>query len=482
MLIGGAAGAFITPDRLDMPLTFEGTRAEGASLGSGVVVVYGEDADIAGALLRIAAFFRDESCGQCVPCRIGTVRQEELITRVLAGRPNGSLEAELALFRDLAQAMRDASICGLGQLGPDRDRVRLRAPRALHGCGPMTADPKIFVTPPARSTRMPAAPARPPVPAVELTIDGTPVAVDEGSTILEACRSIGVEIPTLCYLETLTPVNVCRICVVEVAGARTLAPACSRRVEPGMEVSTGSERVRNARRMVLELLGSAVDLSLAGSISPDGGIARWMEEYGADPGRFGPPAPPAAAGERDARVAGHHHAPDGATAETVAQPVKRDNDLYVRDYSKCILCYKCVEACGTDAQHTFAIAVAGRGFDARISTEWDVALPFSACVYCGNCIGVCPTGALMFASEREMRDAGTWDESAQTATDTVCPYCGVGCVLTLHVQDQRIVKVTSPFDSSVTSGNLCVKGRFGFAHVQERPADGAPVTGSDEPG
>jgi NADH-quinone oxidoreductase subunit F len=118
VLIGGAAGAFVTPDRLDMPLTFEGTRAEGASLGSGVVIVYGEGADIAGALLRIAAFFRDESCGQCVPCRIGTVRQEELIARVLAGRPNGSLEAELALFRDLAQAMRDASICGLGQLAP----------------------------------------------------------------------------------------------------------------------------------------------------------------------------------------------------------------------------------------------------------------------------------------------------------------------------------------------------------------------------
>ena len=88
----------------------------------------------------------------------------------------------------------------------------------------------------------------------------------------------------------------------------------------------------------------------------------------------------------------------------------------MRDYSKCILCYKCVEACGEDAQNTFAIAVAGRGFDARISTEWDAPLPDSACVYCGNCIGVCPTGALMFKSEHDMRDAGTWDEAAQTVT------------------------------------------------------------------
>ena len=91
--------------------------------------------------------------------------------------------------------------------------------------------------------------------------------------------------------------------------------------------------------------------------------------------------------------------------------MKVDNDLYVRDYSKCILCYKCVEACGEDAQNTFAIAVAGRGFDARISTEQAVPLPESACVYCGNCIGVCPTGALMFKSEYDMREAGTWDES-----------------------------------------------------------------------
>ena len=146
-----------------------------------------------------------------------------------------------------------------------------------------------------------------------------------------------------------------------------------------------------------------------------------------------------------------------------------DNDLYVRDYSRCILCYRCVEACGTDAQNTFAIAVAGRGFDARISTEYDAPLTASACVYCGNCIGVCPTGALMFRSEHEMRASGTWDEAAQTTTDTICPYCGVGCTLTLHVQDGAIVKVTSPIESSVTEGHLCVKGRFGFEFVGRTP-------------
>ena len=127
-----------------------------------------------------------------------------------------------------------------------------------------------------------------------------------------------------------------------------------------------------------------------------------------------------------------------------------------------------MEACGEVAQNTFAIAVAGRGFDARISTEFDVTLPDSACVYCGNCIGVCPTGALMPASEYNMRLEGTWDESAQTVTTTICPYCGVGCNLELHVQDNTIVKVTSPMDHDVTNGHLCVKGRFGFEFVQRR--------------
>jgi predicted molibdopterin-dependent oxidoreductase YjgC len=152
----------------------------------------------------------------------------------------------------------------------------------------------------------------------------------------------------------------------------------------------------------------------------------------------------------------------------VDQPVKHDNELYVRDYARCILCYKCVEACGTDAQNTFAIAVAGRGFDARISTEFAVPLPDSACVYCGNCIGVCPTGALLFTSEYTMRQAGTWHEEAQSQTDTICPYCGVGCTLTLHVQDNQIVKVTSPLDHEVGHGHLCIKGRFGWQFVQNR--------------
>src|SRR3989440_12490062 len=226
---------------------------------------------------------------------------------------------------------------------------------------------------------------------VGITIDGRDIEVTEGSTILDACRRLQVDTPTLCELENLTPVNVCRVCVVELEGSRVLVPACSRKVEAGMKVATDSERVRHSRRLVLELLASSVDMSLT---SPQ--VHGWMERYGATPDRF------------------------GADVATVTQPVKVDNDLYVRDYSRCILCYKCVEACGVDAQNTFAIGVAGRGFDAHISTEFDVGLPDSACVYCGNCIGVCPTGALMFESGHGSRGGATGAESTATETGTRC--------------------------------------------------------------
>jgi len=287
---------------------------------------------------------------------------------------------------------------------------------------------------------IPVAPPAPERRQIEIKIDGRVVSAPEGATILDAARSLGIDTPTLCYLENLTPVNVCRVCVVELEGSRTLVPACSRRVEPGMAIQTDSERVRLSRRIVLEFLASSVDVSTAPSLHA------YMERYGARPERFGP------------------------AAATVAQPPKIDNDLYMRDYSKCILCYKCVEACGVDAQGTFAIAVAGRGFDAHIATEYEIPLPDSACVYCGNCIGVCPTGALMFKVEYDMRQAGEWDQARQTEVDTICPYCGVGCNLTVHAQDGQIVGVTSPLDHSVTHGHLCIKGRFGWQFVEIKPA------------
>jgi predicted molibdopterin-dependent oxidoreductase YjgC len=271
---------------------------------------------------------------------------------------------------------------------------------------------------------------------IELTIDNAPLEVPEGSTVLEACRSVGANVPTLCYLETLDAINSCRACVVEVEGSRTLVPACSREVAAGMEVQSESPRVKQARRSVFELLASAVDLSLV-----DDETRSQMERYEVDQSKYG---------EGWRRT----------------ETVKVEDDLYVRDYDKCIMCYRCVAACGPDAQNTFAIDVAGRGLTSTIATEFDITLPDSACVYCGNCVGVCPTGALMFKSEFDMRKADLWIENEQTVTTTICSFCGIGCNLELHVQDNRVVKVTSPLDHPVTEGHLCIKGRFGYSYLQ----------------
>ncbi len=270
--------------------------------------------------------------------------------------------------------------------------------------------------------------------AVTISVNGSDVSVAAGDTILDACTAAGVDTPTICYGPTLTPVNACRVCVVELEGSRTLVPSCSRPVEEGMVVHTETERVNHSRKMVLEFLGSGVDLSQAEEITG------WMQQYGAQPERYDNP-------------------------ERMNEEVKIQDDLYVRDYDKCVLCYKCVEACGDDAQHTYAISVSGRGFGARIATEFDVSLPDSACVYCGNCVAVCPTNALQFKTEFDLRKMENWRPEDQSVTTTVCSYCGVGCNLELHTQDERIVKVTSPDDHSVTWGNLCIKGRFGWQYV-----------------
>ncbi len=270
---------------------------------------------------------------------------------------------------------------------------------------------------------------------ITLTIDNVEVTVPEGTTLKEACRTLGSEPPALCFHDNLTPANACRACVVEVEGSRALVASCSRKAEPKMVVHTDSDRVKNARRVVGELLASTSDLTLAPTVQS------LLESTAGDRTRF-------------------------QTGATWEQPVRDDNALYVRDYAKCILCYRCVEACGDDAQNTFAISVAGRGFDAHIDAGFGRSMPESDCVFCGNCVAVCPTGALIDRSEWKLRQDEAWDPAAISTTETVCSYCGVGCDLELHVMDNRIVKVTSPMDHPVTHGMLCVKGRYSYQYVQ----------------
>ena len=199
---------------------------------------------------------------------------------------------------------------------------------------------------------------------VTLTIDGQTVTVPQGTTLLQAAQQIHKHIPTVCYHPHFTPPSLCRVCVVEVEKSRVLVQACSRAAENGMVVQTDSPRVQLTRKVLLEMLDSAVDLSDA----PE--IQQHMETFGAEPQRYSAP--------RKER----------------AHPVYDDNPFYVRDYSKCVMCWRCVQACGEDVQYTFAIHRAGRGFDAHISTFEHVSIPESTCVYCGNCVQACPTGAL----------------------------------------------------------------------------------------
>lgn len=206
---------------------------------------------------------------------------------------------------------------------------------------------------------------------VELQINNQKVSCDDQSTIMEAARLLGISIPTICFHKRLTPPGLCRQCVVEVEGARVLLPACITKVREGMVVQTESDKVRRARRVILEMLSSSVDLSE----SPE--LSEQIEEYKAASKRFGSP-------------------------ETFHEPVHVDNPFYIRDYDKCILCTRCVQVCSEEAQLSYALTVSGRGFNSKISTFYEKPLPETSCVFCGNCIEVCPTGALKAKKEYDL--------------------------------------------------------------------------------
>jgi NADP-reducing hydrogenase subunit HndD len=198
---------------------------------------------------------------------------------------------------------------------------------------------------------------------VTFTIDNQEVQAEQGKTLLEAAREMGKDIPTICFHEATTANALCRICVVEVEGQRVLQPACIVKAADKMKVQTRSEKVIRSRKTILEMLDSTMDLSDA----PE--ILTMMDDYAASPERF----------------------PDAERREVA---VKDDNPMYVRDYSKCLLCWRCVQVCAEDAQYTFAINFEGRGYETQIGTFFDKTIPETTCVLCGQCVGVCPTGAL----------------------------------------------------------------------------------------
>ncbi len=197
---------------------------------------------------------------------------------------------------------------------------------------------------------------------VTLTINGRSITVPAHTTILDAAKQLGIDIPVICYHPHLTANGLCRICSVE-AGGRTQAAACVTACTDGMTVQTDTEAVRHGRRTILEMLAATVNLAEA----PE--ILALIAEYGADAARF----------------------PDAVRRES---PVYDDNPFYLRDYNQCINCWRCVQVCANDAQFAFALNFDNRGYFTTIGTFMGDGMMDTTCVFCGQCVGVCPTGAL----------------------------------------------------------------------------------------
>ena len=280
------------------------------------------------------------------------------------------------------------------------------------------------------NARDPSAPPfnrRSAVKTISLQLDGRTVQARSDQTLWEVAREQGIEIPHLCHTPGLEPAGNCRACVVEVEGERTLAASCCRRASEGLHVQTASPRARSAQKMVLELLeGDLGGPAPAADYIPDNEVRRWARALGVGPSRF----------------------------ESRAQPsADLSHPAIAVNLDACIQCTRCLRAC-RDEQGNDVIGLAGRGAHARIVFDMEDALGGSTCVACGECIQACPTGALAPA-----RGAGALVAEREVAS--LCPYCGVGCQVTYHVQDDRIVRAEGR-DGPANAGRLCVKGRFGF--------------------
>ncbi len=278
--------------------------------------------------------------------------------------------------------------------------------------------------------------------SVTLTIDAAAVTVPDGTTIWEAARGIGIEIPALCHDPGLRPVGVCRMCVVDV-GERVLAASCVRAAQEGMKVSTRSERVERCRRSLTELLLADYPVeSLRELTTGDDDLLHLAKRHGLQ--------------RQPAKL------PRGG-----GRPKDLSSHVIAVDHSACILCDRCIRACG-EIQHNDVIGRTGKGYTARIAFDLDSSMGGSSCVSCGECAAVCPTGALThkpLAAPIRPRDA-------LKSVASVCPYCGVGCAITVHADPKQnaIAMVDGVEGSPGNQGRLCVKGRYGFdyAHHSQR--------------
>ena len=269
------------------------------------------------------------------------------------------------------------------------------------------------------------------------TIDGREVDIRPGESIFQAARRIDVRLPHLCYSPKpgYRPDGNCRVCMVEIEGERVLAASCIRTPTPGMTVKTATHRAETARKMVLELLATDQPARET-SHDPDSEFWKTWSRHDMAAGRFP---------KRD------------------APPADRSHPAMAVNLDACIQCNLCVRAC-REVQVNDVIGMAGRGYGEKIVFDFDDPMGASTCVACGECVQACPTGALMPATLVTQDNVRTADRFPDRSVDSVCPYCGVGCQLTYHIKDDKLLYVTGQ-DGPANQNRLCVKGRFGFDYV-----------------
>ena len=285
----------------------------------------------------------------------------------------------------------------------------------------------------------------------ELTLNGEKISFDEGETLYEIAHRHEQVVPTLCYDPRLEAFGACRLCLMEVEGVRNPVASCTTKATPGMVVRTTTPAIEKHRQVLLEMVASENPDS---NVSPLSGFAsqeltQLVDRYQASKGRF------------KGRRSGQSHQAD-------------DNPFILRDYDRCISCYRCVRVCA-EQEGDYAINVRGRGFNTQITTEFDNALKDSACTFCGQCVQTCPTGAL--ADKKALRATELPGEI--TKTRSVCPYCGVGCSVDLMTKGDRLVGVQPAMDGPANEGALCVKGQFAFDFVQHRDRLKTPLVRGD---
>ncbi len=437
--VGGPLGAYFPRALFDTPFDYEAFAARDGLIGHGGIVVFDDTVDMARQARFAMEFCAFESCGKCTPCRIGSTRGVETdrphrrrrpTAAENVGDPRRSLPHAEIRFALCARRLYALS-CHECARSISRRISALRpsaARRASRGSDHVAGRRRSTTARPRSTARRP----------VTLTIDGTPVTVPAGTSVMRAAMEMGTAIPKLCSTDMLEAFGSCRLCLVEIEGRAGTPSSCTTPVEPGMVVRTQTERLKRLRRGVMELYIS--DHPLDCLTCAANGDCELQDMAGA-------------VGLREVRY--------GYDGDKHPAPAKDEsNPYFTYDPSKCIVCSRCVRAC-EEVQGTFALTIAGRGFDSVVSPGMEEPFLDSECVSCGACVQACPTATL---TEKSIIDIGQPEHSVVTT----CAYCGVGCAFKAEMRGDEVVRMVPYKDGKANRGHSCVKGRFAWGYTTHR--------------